>query len=268
MIAVWACSLGLALGLSLIVAGSLRWGPIHVRRPSRSVVLAVLLGPAVWWWTGWPVASAAVVLAALVGPRVLRSGARQRIALREALADWTQRLAATLASGTGGLTDAIARTSRTGPAVIAGPLANLNHRIGSGAVEPALRAFADELDDFAVDAVVASLILRARDGGRGLGAVLEGWSASLRADVRAQREVEVERSKPRAQMKIVLCIVGTVLVVLLTMSRRFLVAFDSVTGQLWLGVVFALWFGAFWLAHYLTRDRRTPRLLTVEGRAA
>ncbi|MEI2811934.1 MAG: hypothetical protein V9F00_17630 [Nocardioides sp.] len=64
--------------------------------------------------------------------------------------------------------------------------------------EDALRAFADELDDSTGDLVAANLILGARRRGAGLASVLEGLAESVAADVRARRQVEADRAKPRA----------------------------------------------------------------------
>ena len=48
------------------------------------------------------------------------------------------------------------------------------------------------------DLVAANLILGARRRGAGLASVLEGLAESVAADVRARRQVEADRAKPRA----------------------------------------------------------------------
>ena len=58
--------------------------------------------------------------------------------------------------------------------------------------------FADDLDDATGDLVAANLILGARRRGAGLASVLEGLAESVAADVRARREIEADRAKPRA----------------------------------------------------------------------
>ena len=80
--------------------------------------------------------------------------------------------------------------------------------------EEALRAFADDLDDATGDLVAANLILGARRRGAGLASVLEGLAESVAADVRARRQIEADRAKPRATARWVTLITVGVLVVL------------------------------------------------------
>ena len=61
-----------------------------------------------------------------------------------------------------------------------------------------MRAFADELDDPTGDLVAANLILGARRRGAGVASVLEALAESVAADVRARREIEADRAKPRS----------------------------------------------------------------------
>jgi Flp pilus assembly protein TadB len=80
--------------------------------------------------------------------------------------------------------------------------------------EDALRAFADDLDDATGDLIAANLILAARRRGTGLAAVLESLAESVADDVRARRQVEADRAKPRATARWVTVISASVLVVL------------------------------------------------------
>ena len=98
-----------------------------------------------------------------------------------------------------GLEQALVATLRSTPAPIAPEVTRLVARLRARWVtEDALRAFADELDDSTGDLVAANLILGARRRGAGLASVLEGLAESVAADVRARRQVEADRAKPRA----------------------------------------------------------------------
>ena len=79
------------------------------------------------------------------------------------------------------------------------------------ATEDALRAFADDLDDATGDVIAANLILGARRRGAGLASVLDGLAESVAADVRARREIEADRAKPRATARWVTIITVSVL---------------------------------------------------------
>ncbi|TCO49642.1 type II secretion system F family protein [Actinocrispum wychmicini] len=254
-------------GVSLLPASLLA----GLRRPGhwrglRWLPVAVAAGVAVGWLTGWPVAAVAASVGTLIVPRTLRQRrVAHTIALREALADWAQRLGRTLAAGTGGIEEAIVRSARTTPAALAVPVTDLATRVRQRGLVAALQAFADDINDVTGDALAAALILRATDGGRGLLAVLDNLSASLRQDTAARRTVEVERAKPRTQMKIIIAIVVTVTAILL-MSSRLLAAYDQPRGQVWLGVVCLIWGVAFWLADRLTRPERPTRFLRGDTR--
>ena len=124
------------------------------------------------------------------------------------------RLSGVLTVGVG-LEQALVATLRSTPAPIAPEVTRLVARLRARwATEDALRAFADELDDATGDLVAANLILGARRRGAGLASVLEGLAESVAADVRARRQVEADRAKPRATARWVTLIRPSVLVIL------------------------------------------------------
>ncbi|WP_147328972.1 type II secretion system F family protein [Kutzneria buriramensis] len=227
----------------------------------RMLAAALAAGAVVWAVLGWPVGGITVAVAVYCGPRLLRVTAARAVAdRREALAEWIQRLAGLLAAGAGGIEDAIARSAHTAPALLADHITTLTFRTRALGAEPALRAFADDLADGEVDAVVASLILRVRDGGSGLVGVLHARAVTLRQQVQAELAVEAERQRPRTQMMIIMAIVaGTVAV--LQMASHLLDSYATVDGQIWLGLVAAIWAVAFVWAFYLTRPATSKRFL-------
>jgi tight adherence protein B len=267
------CGLIAAVGLCVIAAGLLdlrlpRIGLPSTRIRIRPGMLAVALaaGVVVWAVTGWPVGGVAVAAGVYAGPKLLRpAGALVVVERREALAEWIQRLAGLLAAGAGGIEDAIARSARTAPAPLAEHICTLAFRSRSVGAEPALRAFADDLADGEVDAVVASLILRVRDGGTGLVEVLHARAVTLRQQVQAELALEAERQKPRTQMALITGIVAITVVGLLA-SSRLLDSYRGLEGQLWVAVVVGIWAAAFGWAYYLTRPARPSRFL-IDDRA-
>src|SRR5882762_8405294 len=103
--------LTIALGVLLVVLGLRPAAPLPIalgsfilKRPRplspRSILMAVFVGIAIGWATGWPVAGIASGVGALTVPRMLRQPAvSHTIEIREALAEWAQRLANALAAG-------------------------------------------------------------------------------------------------------------------------------------------------------------------------
>src|SRR3546814_18465737 len=112
--------------------------------------------------------------------------------------EWTRSLAGVLTVGIG-LEQALVTTERSTTSAIRPEVQRLVARLRSRwNTEEAIRAFADELDDATGDLVAANLILAARRRGAGLAQVLESLAESVAADVRARRQIEADRAKPRA----------------------------------------------------------------------
>ena len=129
---------------------------------------------------------------------LLASSADGRIARLDAIAEWTRNLSGVLTAGQG-LEQAMQASLRSTPEAIRPEVARLVARLRSRwPTEQALRAFADDLDDATGDLVAAALILGSRKRGDGLAAVLTGLAESVADDVRARRQIEADRAKPRA----------------------------------------------------------------------
>ncbi|MGH9248520.1 MAG: type II secretion system F family protein [Acidimicrobiales bacterium] len=269
-----------ALAGALVVGGvlalivGLRPSPV-VDRPSRpkrlrplskqtrTLLLAGLAaGVVALLVTGW-VLSLVVVPVAFVGlPALLSSGsAAARIERLEAMEEWTRSLSGVLTVGVG-LEQALVATLRSTPAAIAPEVTRLVSRLRARWVtEDALRAFADELDDATGDLVAANLILGARRRGAGLASVLEGLAESVAADVRARRQVEADRAKPRATARWVTLISVGVLVVL-TVSGTYVEPYQSPLGQVILVTLLSAYVATLIWMKRMAIGRALPRFLS------
>lgn len=262
-----ACGLTLATAMLIVLYGrlpTLRLGRTRLRTWSRrgwqQAAAAVLLGAGAWWATGWPVAGPAVAVLGL--PRVLApTASRAAITRGEAVASWTRRVGDLLASGAGGLSQAITRSADTAPAPIAEPVQRLARRIRNDGTEPALRTFADELSDPAADAVVLALLLRLRAGGRGLADLLHAQAEAQSEQVRTRRQVEADRAKPRTTVRCLIAIVAVMLAGLFTFAGHYLTPFSTLTGQFVLAVLTAIGAGAVAWMHRLTAPPTAERVL-------
>lgn len=268
-------ALGFFLGLGLLLSVLFFRPPRPPTRPSRTSavlagmerwrrrgLIASLAAGVTWWATGWPVAAAAAVLAVLVVPALLAPRqVRDDIALHEAVATWTRRLGDLLASGAGGLHQAVARSADTAPALLAPAVARLAEAMRTEGTEPALRAFAAELSHPAVDEVVLALLLRVRAGGRGVVEILQGQAASLTARAASAREVEADRAKPRTTVRTLIGITTVMLVGLVVFAREYLDPIGTPLGQGVLAVVVAIFAGALWHMHRLSTPRAATRYL-------
>ena len=270
------CGLFLAIGVLLIVVAaftprsaassgrgrSRRWSA-GVPVSARSGVLALVAGAGAWWATGWPVAAPIAAAGVLGLPRVLSPpGPRRELALHDALARWTRRLADLLSAGAGGLEQALARSAHTAPGPLARPVERLVERTRTEGTEAALRAFADELADPAVDAVVLALLLRTRAGGRGLAEVLTAHAHALSEETANRRGIEADRATSRTTVRCLVGITLTLIAGLVTVAGDYLAPLGSPVGQLVLTVAALIAAGSLVWMHRLTSTTSASRYLT------
>lgn len=260
-------------GLIALVMG-LRPSPV-IERPSRSrrhhklskrsrklLIAGIVAGVLVFLVTGWELALVALPVACVGLPVLLSSSsASARIERLEAMEEWTRSLAGVLTVGVG-LEQALVATLRSTPAAIAPEVTRLVARLRARWVtEDALRAFADELDDATGDLVGANLILGARRRGAGLASVLEGLAESVAADVRARRQVEADRAKPRATARWVTLISVSVLAIL-AVSGTYVEPYQSPLGQVILVTLLAAYVATLVWMKRMAVGRPMPRFLS------
>ena len=227
--------IGLVVGLKPAPVRPSRSRPVR-RKPmnaatKRLLLVGVVGGCSAWLATGWALALIAVPLACVGVPMLLStSGAAARIDRLEAMEEWTRSLSGVLTVGIG-LEQALVATERSTPSAIRPEVQRLVARLRSRwNTEEAIRAFADELDDATGDLVAANLILAARRRGAGLAQVLESLAESVSADVRARRQIEADRAKPRATARWV-TIISVGVLVILAISGTYVEPYRSPLGQ-------------------------------------
>jgi len=263
------------LGILGIVVG-LRPAPVAPKKRTRSpgrarlainsrtrmlLLLGIGLGILGWILTGWVLAVLIAPVAATGLPTLLAAPpAATQINRLEAMEEWTRSLAGVLTVGIG-LEQALVATLRSAPAPINAEVTRLVSRLRARwDTETALRAFADELDDATGDLIAANLILAARRRGAGLTSVLEGLAESVAADVRARRQVEADRAKPRSTARWVTVISASVLVVL-ALSGNYVKPYSSPIGQVILVVLLAAYVATLVWMRRMATGKPLPRFL-------
>lgn len=224
------------------------------RRRAGQLVAALLAGLLAWVVTGWPIAALGAAVAAAGLPWLTRrSDTARRVERLEALEQWTRRLADLLVVGSG-IEQALVVSVRTAPAPIEAEVRALAARLQARTpTEPALRAFADDLDDPAADLVASALILAARRRGRGLAQVLDGLARAVSDEVTVGRGIDADRAKPRTTARAVTWIALGAAAALVGLDRAYVAPFGTAVGQTVLAGVLVVFAAAFaWMRNLAT----------------
>jgi tight adherence protein B len=229
--------------------------PIHA--------VAVIAGLVALLLTRWVAIGVGVAGAVVLVPSLLaKSDAQQQITRLEALGSWTRRLGDLLASGAASSLDsALVKSAAVAPAAITSEVGALAARIGPQGSQAALMAFAKEMADPISDEVVMSLILQQRHGGRGLAAVLADLAAHVEDQIRMRREVEADRAKPRSNVRTIVLLTLGLSGGLILFDRTYLAPYGTVTGQLALAGVVAIFAAAVLWLRRMIRQMPGERLL-------
>ncbi len=226
----------------------------------RWSVLAVITLLATWY-TGWPLLLVVVPVAALGLPKLLSEPTQTDIELLQSLDRWVRIMTATMASGKS-IIDSLRLSVRQVSPPLTDPLVLLVRRLDDRwTPEQALRALADELDSADADAVIASLILAVDRGGIGATATLTALADSIQERLRALREIEAERSKPRVVVRQVTMVTTSVLVLAMIFSREFFTPFGTGVGQVILAVLVTGYVMSLAFLRRMTLPRHRERIL-------
>jgi len=125
----------------------------------------------------------------------------------------------------------------------------------------ALRRFADDLADPGADLIVAALIINAGLRGPGLRDLLGALSRSVRDELDVRRKVTAQRRSTRRGAQIVVGISVGLALGLALFNHAYVQVYDSVTGQLVLGVVTGLYAAGIVWMRALARFPVPERLL-------
>jgi Flp pilus assembly protein TadB len=219
--------------------------------------------------TRWPMAALLVGLAGFMAPSLLGGEAQRKAKLDrvEAVASWAEMLRDTMA-GSGGLEQSIIATAGVSPEPIRPEVLRLAAKLERERLAPALRVFANELDDSSGDLVVAALILAADKSPKRLGDLLGRLAQSARDEVNMRLRVEAGRSRTRTSVKVITVFTTLFATFLIVFNRAYLEPYDSFEGQIVLGCI-GLCFGAsfYWLAQSFKVNAEERFLRTDEAPA-
>ena len=203
-----------------------------------------------------------IVPTAVFGLPVLLSTPVNRDAeLLEALDRWVRNLAALLPTGRS-ITDAIRVSARKAPDPLGPELRLLVARLDDRwTIEQALTAMADALNSADADAVLAALMLAAERGGTGATATLNALADTIQDRLRALREIETERAKPRIVVRQVTIFTVAALGLALVFGGSFFAPFASLPGQALLSGLVVAYLGSLLFLRRMALPRPRQRIL-------
>lgn len=238
----------------------------HVENLTLRLALGLGAGVLVGFITFWPMAALLAGLAAFMAPSVMGGGAARQARLErvEAVAAWAEMLRDTMA-GSGGLEQSIIATAAVAPLAIRRDVVRLAARLERERLAPALREFADDIDLPSGDLVVAALILAADKSPKRLGDLLGRLATAARANVNMQLRIAAGRARTQTAVRVITIFTTGFALMLIIFNREYLEPYDSLVGQLVLGIVGACFGIAFvWLARSF-RYQDDERFLQTEA---
>ena len=240
----------------------------RMSKQTRVLLLTgVLAGVAVALLTGWFIAIL-VAPAVIAGLPVLLSAppAGKEVKRLEAMEEWIRSLSGVLTAGTG-LEQALISSLRSTPEPIRPQVSRLVARLRARwTTETAIRAFADDLDDPTGDLIASNLLLGARRRGTGLATVLGALAESVGEDVRARREIEADRAKPRSNARLITLITLAVLG-FLALSGDYIAPFGTPFGQVLLGLLLTSYAGTLFWMRKMAQGKPLPRFIGEAAKA-
>lgn len=285
VVAAVCCVMAAIAGLFVVVAAWNDWLPRRRPRPASSpglwttavdkirgvprrtwlaLLVGLLLGVVLAVFMRWPILGV-MVPAAVVGlPRLLADPPQDDVAMLEALDRWVRGMLAQLSTGKS-IHDALRLSARQAPALLAEPLTMLVRRLDDRWSAPqALQGMADELASVDADAVIAALLLSAQRGGTGASVTLHALADSIQERLRALREIEAERSKPRVVVRQVTAISGLAFAGFMLVSPGFFAPYATPMGQVLLAVLLGSFVLSIWFMRRLTLPRSRARILRAQ----
>jgi Flp pilus assembly protein TadB len=216
--------------------------------------------------TRWPVAALAACAAVLFLPDITSAKAgRQQVAVLEGLEQWTRRVSDMLTASRG-LEDALEASVRSAPSAVEDAVRRLGQRLAAHTgTETALRAFAAEIGDPAVDRIAAALIIATGRRGGGVRVVLNSLAAMLSRDVASRREMEADRAQHRTTVRWLTAFVAG-FTAFAVMNRSYSAPYGTVAGQLVLALVSCMYAGGLGWLHWLGSVPPPGRFLADAGR--
>lgn len=236
-------------------------------RTRRALLVAAVTGLAVGILTGWYIAI--VVLPALVigWPMLIGKTSTSEIDKLADLDAWVRSLAGILVGGGVGLEQGLRISLSSAPSSIRPALGRLVARLDAQqSIEPALRLWADEMDDHTADLVAAALILESRRREGGIADALDELADNVSMQTQTRREIEADRATHRSTARWV-SIISMAVIAVMVVTGTYTEPYKTPLGQLVALALLGAYSGCLLWMRNISIGRPIPRFLpaTSEG---
>lgn len=223
----------------------------------------LVIGLVLFFITGWVPLLLAAPLAGVFLPYFLSKGdASKKIARLEALATWTRSLSGLTIAGAG-LEQTLTASLASSPEAIRPQVNSLVARLNARwPTREALEAFAADFDDPTADLIVMHLLLKEQARGPGLAEALNDLGGVIQEEAKVRRQIETDRAKPRAQVRMVAIAVLVVLAALPFLGT-YTEAYGTLVGQVLLTIWLVLFAVILLWMRSISMGKPTPRLLVA-----
>jgi len=247
--------------------------PMPDRRPHATVrpgatarlLGALAAGSIVLAFSGWLVPAIVVAIgtwAAISSWQRRDRRSADDVERTEALASWIENLRDVLVAGDQPI-GAINATVASCPPAIKPQVRRLAAGLGRQDPDIVFRRFADDVDDPLGDLVAAGLLIAIQRGAR-TAAVLSSLAEQARRQADRRRLIEAERAPIQREVTLLTIIMGSLIVGLLIFGRaEYLAPYDTAAGQLFLGIVLAIYSLLLLRVQRLAKFPQPSRFLTT-----
>lgn len=233
------------------------------RRRAEKVrwIAGLTAGLLVFLVTGYPLALVGLPVLVVGVPALLAEPPNRDIDTLEAMDRWVRSLVASLPTGKS-IPDAIRATAAQAPELLRHQVQVMVARLDARwTSREALMALADDLDCPEADAVVAALVLACQRGGVGAVATLGHLADATQVRLRALREVEAERAKPRVVVRQVTAISIIFISLAVLFQPSYFAPYRHPVGQVVCATIAVAYLLALVALRRMTIPRRRERIL-------
>lgn len=231
------------------------------RMRDRLLLIGLAAGLVGYLLTGWALVLPLAPLAFVGVPYLLGDPPNREVELLSGLDRWVRGMSATLQTGQS-VTDALRSSARNAPPLLGDEVRLMVARLEQRwPVRDALLAMADALGSPDADAVLAALALAAHRGGTGATSTLHALTESIQDRLKALRDIETERAKPRVVVRQVTIISLAVLGAALMVGGDFFAPYRSGIGQVVLAGLLTAYVLSLLVMRRMTAPPRRQRIL-------